>query len=381
MKQISWLDLFYLSKEFKDLEGSRIETFYYEDKTFYIKTYVKQKGNIFLANKVAECIFLTQQKHTNANQPKGFVAYLRKYLKNGIIQKIEQPTQERILKLEISKKEDEIIKTYFLYMELFAGGNVILTNEENLILSILENKIIKDVKIRAKEEYKLPNEKEKEFILTNLDEEKLKEKIKKSEDSIGRFIALTFGIGGKYANEILFRLNIEKDTKSNTLNETQIQNIINLLIEIKDFKIEPKLYLKNSKADDFTPFKFESKQDEFKEFQTYSQAITEYFGETQEKEDKREKEIQNELKKVNNRLKKQLLQREEIEKGVEKYNGLGNKIYENYSLIEELLTNINKSAKEKGWEHVEQTIQTNPKLKKIIKKLDYRNNKIILNLE
>lgn len=381
MKQISWLDLYYLNLEFQQLEGSRIETFYFEDSIFYIKTYVKQKGNIFLANKISEVIFLTKNKHTSANQPIGFITYLRKYLKNGIIQKIEQIPQERILKLEITKLIDEKIISYFLYIELFAGGNVILTNSESLILSTLENRIIKDVKVRAKQIYNLPQKNEMTLFLDDLNIDILKKSLSSYEDKIIKFIAVSFGIGQKYSEEVLFRLNIDKNKKSYELEEEEIKQIFDFSLKLKKFEINPVLYLEKEKVIDFFPFKFESINLNFKTFSSYNQVIEYFFNTNTKKIDNREKELQNEIKKLNNRLKKQLAQRKEIDLGIEKYNNIGNKIYENYSTVEELLNQINKTAKEKGWDYVEEKIRTTPQLQKLIKKLDYKNNKIILNLE
>jgi predicted ribosome quality control (RQC) complex YloA/Tae2 family protein len=105
MKQISSLDLYYLVREFKILENQRIDSFYFESGTFYIKVYVKQKGNKYLTNKVSKFIYLGNEKKDSSTPP-NFIQYLRKYLKNAFIETIEQMENERILKIIITKKNE-----------------------------------------------------------------------------------------------------------------------------------------------------------------------------------------------------------------------------------------------------------------------------------
>lgn len=87
------------------------------------------------------------------------------------------------------------------------------------------------------------------------------------------------------------------------------------------------------------------------------------------------------MKKLENRLEKQKQQMKDIEVNYEKFNNIGNKIYENYELVEELLNQINAAAKEKGWEYIKGKIKEDSRLKKLIKTLNYKNNEIVLNLE
>ena len=132
---------------------------------------------------------------------------------------------------------------------------------------------------------------------------------------------------------------------------------------------------------DFIPIKFESITNKEKN-DSFNGALKDYYSKFELVVDKREKLLSLELKKLENRFKKQEEQKEKILTDYEKFNGFGNKIYENYAVIEELLNTINKAAKDKGWIEVKKILKENKdnEILKKIKTLNYKNNEIILNL-
>lgn len=380
MKQISSFDLNLLLKDFKILEGSRIDSFYFDNETFFIKFYVKGSGATFLENKVSKYIFMSNKKSESSKLPNSFVAHLRKYLKNGILQKIDLIPNERILKLEISKKapESEKIETLYMFIELFANGNIILTDSNNIIKNSLIKRHFKDRAVKVKQMYELPPKVELDIL--NFNKDKFLIETQKSDLSIVKFLAIKFGIGGKYSEEIVSRMEIDKNKLVQEISEEDIKLLEENINKLIKEKIEPKIIMKNEKMHDFIPFDFKTNQLETKNFKDYNECIKTYFEQFREEIDIREDKFAKELKKLQNRLNIQLKQQKKIKVDYEKYNTIGNTIYENYSLVEDLLNSINKAAKEKGWDYVLEKIKNDEKLSKLIKKLNYKNNEIILNL-
>lgn len=82
-----------------------------------------------------------------------------------------------------------------------------------------------------------------------------------------------------------------------------------------------------------------------------------------------------------NRLKKQEQSKTRTLKKYAENNEIGTKIFENYGTVDDLLKSISKAGKEKGWEHVQTIIDNNEELSKLVKKLNYNKDEIILNLE
>lgn len=374
MKQISSMDLYFLTRELKIIENSRIESFYYENETFYIKLYLKSKGHKFLTYKLGKSIFIEDKKE-ETNTPSSFTSYLRKYLKNGFVETIDQIESERILKIKITKKIEEEIKTFYLFLELFQPGNIIITNSNLEIINTLKRKKYKDRKIVVKEKYELPPK--KEITPFNINKDNLKKELENCDLSIVKFLAIKMGMGGKFSEEICSRANINKDLDSKNLNKQQIETLITKIKEILDIKISA--FIIND-FEDFIPFDFISIKKEKKEFSSFNETIKEYFSTFKETKDKREEEFKKELEKLKKILEKQENLKNHILEEYEKLNNTGNKIYENFSTIEELLNSINKAAKEKGWDKVLETIKNNKELSSIIKKLNYKNNEITLDL-
>lgn len=383
MKQISSLDLYFLNNEFKEyLENSRIETFYQEEDIFYMKVYTKGKGHFFLTNKVSKYIYLSDKKDDTSTVPKSFIQYLRKFLKNGIIQKIEQVENERILKIKISKKktDTEEFEIFYLILELFANGNIIITDNNFKIKNSLEKKKFKDRTVMVRDVYQLPPQ--KEISIFTLKKDKFSEELNKSDLSIVKFLAIKLGIGGKFSEEIIFNSKIDKNKNSIDITKKEVDTILKFSQKLIESKIKSiGIYNEKQELIDFSPIDLKSIKAEKREFKNFNELIKEYFLKFKIDVDKKEKEFQFELKRLSRRIKTQEKKREGIFENYEKYNSIGNKIYENYSVIEELLNSIHTVSKDKGWEYVLEKVKNDQRLSKIIKKINPDKNEIILELK
>lgn len=379
MQQISSMDLYYLCKEFNEMfQNQRIDNFYYQDQTFYIRIFVSGKGHKYLINKISKFIYITEEKE-DSQHPSSFIQHLRKYLKSGFVRNITQIEGERILKIEIDKKEKEEIKKYYIILEVFAGGNIILADEHLTIKNALDKKSFKDRKVKVHQTYELPPK--KELSPFNLNKELFEQSLKETDLTLVKFLAIKLGMGGKFAEEICLIANIDKNKKENYTKE-DIKNLELTLknIEKKEIKAQNTINEKNE-IENFFPFEFISnKNKKTTNCKNFNEAIKNYFETQKNEKDVKKEEFEKELKKLKNRLQKQLEQKEQILKDYEKLNNAGNKIYENFTLVEELLTTINAAAKEKGWEHVIKKIKENENLSKTVKKINYKNNEIILDL-
>lgn len=76
---------------------------------------------------------LTEYARTTAAAPTAFVAKLRKYLKTRRVTSIAQIGTDRILEFQFSDG------LYRLYLEFYAGGNIVLTDGDLKVLALLRN--------------------------------------------------------------------------------------------------------------------------------------------------------------------------------------------------------------------------------------------------
>ncbi|MFW5704249.1 MAG: NFACT family protein [Nanoarchaeota archaeon] len=372
MKAFSSLDLYFLSKELNFLIDERIDTFYLDNDVFYMKIYVRGQGNWFLVNKISKFLYVDKEKHEDSQIPNSFVQHLRKYLGNSFIRKIEAIKGERILKIEIEKKENEDLKTYFLFIEVFANGNIILTDSKLNIMNSLIKKTFKDRSMKVHRKYEFPPKRMLDFF--NPDKKALNKELSETDLEIVKFLAIKFGIGGKNAEEICELADIDKKSKN-----PDSEKLISAILSFLDKELDARILEENGKVIDFFPFEFKTCQNT-KKVQTFNEALRLYFSDFLKSVDEKTKRFESELKKLKNRLEKQKIQWGENLQEYERNNAFGNKIYENYALIDELLKGISKGLKEKGKESVLETIENNPELKKLVKKIDFKKQEIILDL-
>lgn len=82
--------------------------------------------------------------------PSGFTMKLRKHMRTKKLEKVEQLGIDRVVDLQFGKGEH----AYHILVELYAAGNVILTDHEYTILSLLRShKFDETAKIQIKEKY------------------------------------------------------------------------------------------------------------------------------------------------------------------------------------------------------------------------------------
>lgn len=106
-------------------------------------------------------VHISYQKYTNPNTPFNFCMLLRKYLERGIIEKIEQINNDRIICLTISSyNELEDLNSFKLFFELTGrSSNLILTTDNNIIIDSVRKYPPSDTNTRfiiPKATYSLP---------------------------------------------------------------------------------------------------------------------------------------------------------------------------------------------------------------------------------
>jgi predicted ribosome quality control (RQC) complex YloA/Tae2 family protein len=363
MKDLSCLDISKIVEELKFLEGGKIEQIYMPDKKeLILQIYQKDLKKQLLRISVPSYIYLTEFK-PETDMPPGFCVFLRKKIKKSKIESIEQIPDERIIKIKFSFSE----MSFYMYIELFLKGNVILCDENNKILSPMENQNWTDRTIRGGIDYILPQKEIKEL---NSDLEK----------PIGKFIATDMNLGGLYSNEILKRTKIDKNLdKLSKLQLDKLNKEINLLKKIK-----PKgfVYKLDDNVEAISPFDlkyFEDEKYSKEEFESFNIALNTILSHSQKEKIKEVKSKTQDVKK--NKFEKiiesQTKNLNDANKKIEENTKKGELIYSNYNLIKEIIETINNARKTHSWKEIEAKLKDH----KIIKKIDSKTGKISLELE
>lgn len=124
----------------KTLVGCKLNTAYDLDgKTYLLKLgKVGVRANLLIESGVR---FHTITNFTETkDKPNGFTTRLRKHLKSLFFQSIEQVGVERVVKITFCGADPNNKEfTFYIFIELYAKGNVILTNSDLIVLAVLRS--------------------------------------------------------------------------------------------------------------------------------------------------------------------------------------------------------------------------------------------------
>ena len=256
-KEFTSFDIAAIVKELKtQIANSRVNNIYqFGEKTLIFKLHKTDSPPIRLIIEAGRRLHLTSYAEENPAEPPAFCMTMRKYLRDSWLRGIEQTEFERIVTVFFETKTGLLQ----LVVEFFGDGNIILTNEKNVIIQALEFKKMRDRDILRNVTLTLPPAMGKNpFKITQLELQKTL--LNEVNTEAVRVLARSLGLGGVYAEELLLRAQVEKTKLSSNLTTDEIEAIFNalqsLLLHVLEAKFEPSIILdENGDYIDAVPFK------------------------------------------------------------------------------------------------------------------------------
>ena len=360
-KNLTSLELSAIINELQFLVNGRVSQVYHPQKEeFIFQLHASGKGKEYLKIITGKYLCLTKKKESTL-KPSSFCMQLRKYLSNAFIRKIEQKGSERIVVFEIEKKEK-----YYLIIELFSRGNLVLTDSKMTIIAALEQKKWKDRNVKVKEKYIYPEA--AGINWKELTEKKLTPVLKKSEKkNLATSLATEVGLGGLYAEEVCALAGVDKNTLQKDVTEKEIKAIIKVIKELLKLIEKPSGFIYD---DQITPFALKEEK-ESKKTKTYNEAIdTLNPFEIISPYEQRIISAKRIIISQEGSIKKQ-------EDKIELNKKKGEIVYENYQPLQKIIEYVNSARKEgKEWSEIEKELK---KVKKI-KGINLKNKKVIIDL-
>ncbi len=381
-EEIASMDLVALVQELQALEGARIDKFYQRDNELILHAYKPgdQKYRLFMTDGKA---FLTKFKREMPDKPPSFCMYLRKQLSGREIQEIKQYEFDRIL--EIHTEE------HILICELFRNGNFILVDNT---LEIKNAMTFGDAsggrEIQQGEEYEYPAADQAGIREDELFEEN-------ADDKIVVVLAAEVGLGGSWAEEMCARAEIDKNTPAGELTDEQRDMIIETVNEafhtLRNGPLDPAVYYQVDEDGELpvaaTPVPFvtySEESDKTREFDSFSRALDIYFTEKEKAEYVREKTkaYREEKEKLERRLDQQERKVEGMKTAITENKEKGDLIYENYSVVEDVIDTVHAAQKQYGNAEIEERLNSEqakgiPEAE-AIERLDLGQQEVVLDL-
>ena len=368
--QLSSLDINHLIGEFKILVNSRVDKIFQSDKEFYFQLYVSNLGTKIL-RVTGKLIYFTEKK-PSIKEPPGFCMFLRKQLDNSRLKQIKQKESERIIEFLFETKNG-IRK---LIVELFGGGNLLILDEDDVILSASHYEKYKDRNVLAKLRYDYPKMKYNLFDLKLKDLKELFEKTEK--ENLVKCLAVELGFGGVYSEEVCLLSKVDKNEKPGNLKGKEINEILLIIKRLIDKKINSVIAYKDKEAVDVLPFSLEFYKDwEVKKFGSFNEALDYYFSHEFKEEKKEKTAYEKKLEKLERIIHEQKQMMSGMKKSEKVNRERAELIYNNYQLVTEVLDEINKAKKKYSWEEIKEKLKGH----KLIKDVDVKEKNVVVEVK
>jgi predicted ribosome quality control (RQC) complex YloA/Tae2 family protein len=329
--QIPNISLAYLVAELKPLLDGSVLRKIQELPNGWLKLKIQTRQGTKDLIATPDSLFLTSYSMPARQQTSGFGAFLRKQLSNKHLEKVEQHGFDRIVIMEF--------QDFFLIFELFAKGNVILTDSSLKILSAFRKEQWKDRTLRKEEQYKFPSSKGLNPL--ELDKKSLGKLLQESGKSLVPALVKTVNIAPILAEEACFQTGLEKEKPAKELAAKEIASLtkaIKALYLVKPEKSKPVL-LESWGKKTLLPFSLSAPFEALQEFPSINEALDRHYsGSFQSKKEqlqtsaisKRKAELQHSMQQQKDAL-------ERLQLRVGQNAQKAELIYKNYSQLFELL--------------------------------------------
>ncbi len=372
-KVMSNVDLKCIAYELKEkLVGSWVQKIYQLNGNLFSFIFRKPgEGKLEFIVDLGKRCNVTSLKWIKKKIASTFPMALRKYLRNSLLEDFSQVNFDRILKLSFSKREEK----FFVYIEMFRDGNIILTDGENKILHALREHRFKHRVLRRNETYSLPPN-DKIDIFNNFKMELLNRKETHGNLDLFGFLYKNLNLGPREIEEICCLSKVDKKRKIKNICEEEFRKVLDGIEKLKEkiMKIGFKgyVYFSNGEKLDYSPLKLEIYgEKKHVEKESLNEAIDYFFYDDWVKfhrenhEEEKDKKIIKHLRKAINEF------LEKAKECIEK----ANLIYSHLTEIEEDLSLIKE-----GKEYIHfPLVQANLKGNKAILKIEGRNLEFNLN--
>ena len=350
-------DILAILKELKILEGGIIDNVYQCEKLIGLKIRSPGGNRLLLIEPSIRIHFTNAVINWRATN---FVLMIRKHINNKVIEAVRQYRFDRIVEIQLADG-------YRIIAEIIPRGNFIVARDDKILFA-LEHVHMRDRSIYPGAHFKYPPQSPEDP--RKIPFESFQEKIMSGKTTLHGLLKI--GIGKKYALEACFRAGIDCNEKPTELSRENLKAIYetvrNILDEICENILSPRVYFRDDKVVAFAPIKlhfFETNEYEVKKFQNFSDALDFFFPRLYAEKPETEflAMLRRERKKLLGRIKAQKERIDELKKEEERAKRIAEKIYENLRILQQIHDTIKRARLEKKleWDEILKRIENGKK--------------------
>ncbi len=339
------VDVAALLLELDGLIGAKLEKAYQNTPVELRLKLSTKTGKSDLIVEAGKRLHLTNAPAAAPALPPSFPMLLRKELKGGRINQIEQYDFDRVVEIHFVRGDDE----RYLICELFSKGNVILADESKRIILPLRSMRSASRQVIRGQHYEYPPA---QLNPVDLSYNEFEAALTSISRDVVRTLATRFNMGGLYAEEVCLRAGVDKQSVQPSPEEAQrLFGALREVFEpIRTKTLNPHIvYGSESAHVDVLPFElaqFDGYEKRF--FPHFNQALDEYYG-LKIEESKTIPATYTRLQKIIDRQQAAIQQFKDQER---EYMLKGDLLFEKYQEIDRVIKTVREARRLKTWAEV-----------------------------
>ena len=349
-------DIFVMLREAKDvLIGRWILNIYQLNGTLLFKFSSDSPNKIWLIIEPGKRMHLTSFTYEREAKLRAFCKALRKQLRDHKVVDIEQHDFDRVVYLRAGPPE----KQFTLVIELFGGGNAMLLDPKNRIISAMTFRRMRDRDIVRGAPFQFPP-------LRAMDPRKitfedLNKILDESDHELVRTLARNLNMSGTTSEEILARGNLDSTIIASSLTKTQRKTLYKSLIThfqiLSEEPLSPQIIFDNNEEPiRVVPIESSLYTDaKVKTFSSFNEALDNFYS-TQKEEtavDEVEDKYQQDLTKLQRLQQQQKDHLDTMQLRATQSREAANAIYQHLNIVEELLSTIRDARQQSlTWDEI-----------------------------
>ena len=379
------IDIYVALDELQPLVGYWLDNIYVSGDIYLLK--FQGKGELkrpLLLIEPGKRIHLTELKR-EIPSPGPKTLQLRKLIKGARVTAIRQHGMDRLLIMDLNLPTKE--HPHQLIVELFGKRSNLLVVDANANYRIIYAnwyRKMRDRDVLPGKTFKLPptrgkfllditlndlmaatSEKEEGNVI-DTEERESKKSRKKRKLTLVKILATQFSGGGNLVEEVLERAGVPKNLLPAEITEEQAQAIMDAIQELKNIikekQWQPCITFENTIPISVDPFPFLSIKGERKYFNSFNDALDKYFSELEQPYSEEMRKKEQEIAKWQAILQQQQQHLEQLKKQHQRYQKMGDLLYEHFQEVSEIISVIQQARKKNiDWETILEKIELGKK--------------------
>ena len=332
------LDLLALVKELESaLISARLENVYQlEGGSLFIRFH-GTSGQSTLIVEPSSRLNLTRFKYSVPERPSPIASQLRHFLSSSKVESLGQVDFDRILYIELLRG-GERMRVYF---ELFGDGNVVVVAGDGMIKYALHYRQMRDRSVKQGLQYVPPPPRGMEDLRTVAVDE-----VKSQKFNLSRALTRLYNLPSEVVEEALSRASLDPNSPAQGATPESLEAFLgavrSIVEDVTACKLRPNIVMKDGSPSDVLPLEFVSLGPDKKYFESFNEAVDDYFSAQSLEKMKagRRSPAEGSLRNLESIMERQRLHIKELEDMRKENNEMGIAIMSNLAAVQETIDSV-----------------------------------------